>query len=102
MKTVRAAVSGKFGRTLASIGAIAIVTAAIAVLQGHIPVLSLAVLYLLAIIPVAGARGNRLRSRTCNREHARVQLLLENRPQGGAAVSFTLPGLTRAGSPDGS
>jgi two-component system sensor histidine kinase KdpD len=57
MRNVRAAVSGRVGRTLASIAALAIVTAAIQVLQGHIPVLSLAVLYLLAIIPVAVAWG---------------------------------------------
>jgi K+-sensing histidine kinase KdpD len=49
--------SGRVGRTLASIGALAVVTGAIDVLQGHIPVLSLAVLYLLAIIPVAIAWG---------------------------------------------
>jgi two-component system sensor histidine kinase KdpD len=57
MRNVRAAVSGLVGRTLASIGALAIVTGAIQVLQGHVPVLSLAVLYLLAIIPVAVAWG---------------------------------------------
>jgi K+-sensing histidine kinase KdpD len=58
MNKVKGAVSsGSVGRTLASIGALAIVTVAIQVLQGHIPVLSLAVLYLLAIIPVAVAWG---------------------------------------------
>jgi len=45
------------GRTLASLSALAVVTGAIALLHGHIPVLSLAVLYLLAIIPVAVAWG---------------------------------------------
>src|SRR5581483_8885969 len=44
-------------RTLASAAALAVVTSAIAVLKGHVPVLSLAVLYLLAIIPVAVAWG---------------------------------------------
>ena len=45
-------------RVAASVGAVAVVTGAIALLQPHIPVLSLAVLYLLAIIPVAVAWGN--------------------------------------------
>jgi two-component system sensor histidine kinase KdpD len=44
-------------RVAASVGAVAVVTGAIALLQPHIPVLSLAVLYLLAIIPVAVAWG---------------------------------------------
>jgi K+-sensing histidine kinase KdpD len=45
-------------RATASIAALALVTGAIALLQGHIPVLSLTVLYLLAIIPVAVAWGS--------------------------------------------
>jgi K+-sensing histidine kinase KdpD len=44
-------------RVVACLGAVALVTGAIALLQPHIPVLSLAVLYLLAIIPVAVAWG---------------------------------------------
>jgi K+-sensing histidine kinase KdpD len=44
-------------RVAASAGALALVTAAIELLKGHVPVLSLAVLYLLAIIPVAVAWG---------------------------------------------
>lgn len=44
-------------RVVASLGAVALVTGAIELLQPHIPVLSLAVLYLLAIIPVAVAWG---------------------------------------------
>jgi two-component system sensor histidine kinase KdpD len=44
-------------RATASLAALALVTGVIAVLQHHIPVLSLAVLYLLAIIPVAVAWG---------------------------------------------
>jgi two-component system sensor histidine kinase KdpD len=39
------------------VGALALVTGVIALLKGHVPVLSLAVLYLLAIIPVAVAWG---------------------------------------------
>jgi two-component system sensor histidine kinase KdpD len=46
-----------FTRVAASAGALALVTAAIELLKGHVPVLSLAVLYLLAIIPVAVAWG---------------------------------------------
>jgi two-component system sensor histidine kinase KdpD len=42
---------------VACAGALALVTAAIELLKGHVPVLSLAVLYLLAIIPVAVAWG---------------------------------------------
>jgi two-component system sensor histidine kinase KdpD len=58
MRNVWGAVnSSRVGRTLASAGAVAVVTGAIAALQGHVPVLSLAVLYLLAIIPVAVAWG---------------------------------------------
>jgi two-component system sensor histidine kinase KdpD len=44
-------------RIAASAGALALVTGAIVLLKGHVPVLSLAVLYLLAIIPVAVAWG---------------------------------------------
>jgi len=44
-------------RVAACIGALALVTGAIELLKGHVPVLSLAVLYLLAIIPVAVAWG---------------------------------------------
>jgi K+-sensing histidine kinase KdpD len=44
-------------RVAASAGAIALITGAIELLKGHVPVLSLAVLYLLAIIPVAVAWG---------------------------------------------
>jgi K+-sensing histidine kinase KdpD len=44
-------------RVAASAGALALVTGAIELLEGHVPVLSLAVLYLLAIIPVAVAWG---------------------------------------------
>ncbi len=47
----------RFSRVVACLGALALVTGAIELLQGHIPVLSLAVLYLLAIIPVAVAWG---------------------------------------------
>jgi K+-sensing histidine kinase KdpD len=45
------------GRVAACAGALALVTGAIELLKGHVPVLSLAVLYLLAIIPVAVAWG---------------------------------------------
>jgi K+-sensing histidine kinase KdpD len=44
-------------RIVACAGALALVTGAIELLKGHVPVLSLAVLYLLAIIPVAVAWG---------------------------------------------
>ena len=44
-------------RVAASAGALALVTGTIELLEGHVPVLSLAVLYLLAIIPVAVAWG---------------------------------------------
>jgi K+-sensing histidine kinase KdpD len=44
-------------RVVACVGALALVTGGIALLKGHEPVLSLAVLYLLAIIPVAVAWG---------------------------------------------
>ena len=44
-------------RATACLGALALVTGGIELLKGHIPVLSLAVLYLLAIIPVAVAWG---------------------------------------------
>jgi K+-sensing histidine kinase KdpD len=44
-------------RSLASVAALALVTAVIELLKGHVPVLSLAILYLLAIIPVAVAWG---------------------------------------------
>jgi K+-sensing histidine kinase KdpD len=44
-------------RVPVSAGAVAVVTGAIALLQGHIPVLSLVVLYLLGIIPIAVAWG---------------------------------------------
>jgi K+-sensing histidine kinase KdpD len=46
-----------FTRVAACAGALALVTAAIELLKGHVPVLSLAVLYLLAIIPIAVAWG---------------------------------------------
>jgi two-component system sensor histidine kinase KdpD len=45
-------------RATASVAALALVTGAIELLKGHVPVLSLAVLYLLAIIPVAVAWGS--------------------------------------------
>jgi two-component system sensor histidine kinase KdpD len=45
-------------RVAASVGAVAVVTGAIALLQSDVPVLSLAVLYLLAIIPIAVGWGN--------------------------------------------
>src|SRR4051794_16225493 len=45
-------------RVVSCLGAVAVVTGAIALLQAHVPVLSLAVLYLLAIIPIAVAWGN--------------------------------------------
>ncbi len=45
-------------RATACIAALALVTGAIELLKGHVPVLSLAVLYLLAIIPVAVAWGS--------------------------------------------
>jgi K+-sensing histidine kinase KdpD len=45
------------GRVAACGGALALVTGVIELLKGHVPVLSLAVLYLLAIIPVAVAWG---------------------------------------------
>jgi len=57
MTNVRAGLSGSVRRAVASAAALALVTAAIEVLRGHVPVLSLAVLYLLAIIPVAVAWG---------------------------------------------
>ncbi len=44
-------------RVVACAAALALVTGAIELLKGHVPVLSLAVLYLLAIIPVAVAWG---------------------------------------------
>jgi two-component system sensor histidine kinase KdpD len=44
-------------RVAASAAALALVTGAIELLKGHVPVLSLAVLYLLAVIPVAVAWG---------------------------------------------
>jgi two-component system sensor histidine kinase KdpD len=44
-------------RVAACVGALALVTGTIELLKGHVPVLSLAVLYLLAIIPVAVAWG---------------------------------------------
>jgi two-component system sensor histidine kinase KdpD len=44
-------------RVVASAGALALVTGAVELLKAHVPVLSLAVLYLLAIIPVAVAWG---------------------------------------------
>ena len=46
-----------FARLAACAGALALVTGAIELLEGHVPVLSLAVLYLLAIIPIAVAWG---------------------------------------------
>ncbi|HLY86987.1 MAG TPA: DUF4118 domain-containing protein [Gaiellaceae bacterium] len=46
-----------FTRATASAAALALVTGAVELLKGHVPVLSLAVLYLLAIIPVAVAWG---------------------------------------------
>jgi two-component system sensor histidine kinase KdpD len=45
-------------RVAACAGALALVTGAIELLKGHVPVLSLAVLYLLAVIPVAVAWGS--------------------------------------------
>src|SRR5690242_7281428 len=45
-------------RVAACAAALAVVTGAIELLKGHVPVLSLAVLYLLAIIPVAVAWGS--------------------------------------------
>jgi two-component system sensor histidine kinase KdpD len=47
----------RLARVLACLAALALVTGAIELLKGHVPVLSLAVLYLLAIIPVAVAWG---------------------------------------------
>lgn len=48
----------RLSRVVACIGALALATGAIELLKGHVPVLSLAVLYLLAIIPVAVAWGS--------------------------------------------
>jgi two-component system sensor histidine kinase KdpD len=50
-------VKAGFVRAAASVAALALVTAAVELLKGHVPVLSLAVLYLLAIIPVSVAWG---------------------------------------------
>jgi K+-sensing histidine kinase KdpD len=47
----------RFTRVVACLGALALVTGGIELLKGHVPVLSLAVLYLLAVIPVAVAWG---------------------------------------------
>jgi two-component system sensor histidine kinase KdpD len=57
MMNVRAGLSKSVRRAVASAAALAVVTAGIEVLKGHVPVLSLAVIYLLAIIPVAVAWG---------------------------------------------
>jgi two-component system sensor histidine kinase KdpD len=58
MKNLNVAVlRGSVSRAVASAAALGVVTVAIEILQRHIPVLSLAVLYLLAIIPVAVAWG---------------------------------------------
>src|SRR5689334_8227290 len=40
-------------RTLASVAAVAVVTGAIELLKSHVPVLSLGVLYIFAVLPVA-------------------------------------------------
>ena len=59
-------------RVAASAAALALVTGAIELLKGHVPVLSLAVLYLLAIIPVAVAWGTVYAVGDGDREHARA------------------------------
>src|SRR6476660_4412670 len=57
MRSTVGRVRTRFVRVVACIGALALFTGAIELLKGHVPVLSLAVLYLLAIIPVAVAWG---------------------------------------------
>jgi K+-sensing histidine kinase KdpD len=48
---------GRLIRTLASVAAVAVVTGAIELLKLHVPVLSLGVLYIFAVLPVAIAWG---------------------------------------------
>ena len=61
---------------LASAGAVVFVTAAIAVLKQWVPVLSLGVLYIFAVLPVAVLWGLAARDCGLGREHARLQLVL--------------------------
>ena len=51
------ALRGPFGGAAACVAAVAIVTAAIWLLEPHVPVLSLGVLYVFAVLPVAVAWG---------------------------------------------
>jgi two-component system sensor histidine kinase KdpD len=57
MSLVRGRLSSRVTAALVSLAAVAVVTGAIELLKGHVPVLSLAVLYILAVIPVAIAWG---------------------------------------------
>ena len=61
---------------ISAAAAVAFVTAAIAVLKPYVPVLSLGVLYELAVLAGRGALGRSARDRRLGREHARVQLVL--------------------------
>ena len=79
---------------LASVAAVAAVTAVIWLLQRWIPVLSLGILYIFAVLPIAVVWGLHVRGRRVGREHARVQLLL---PRAGAhAHADRLAQLVRA------
>ena len=79
---------------LASVAAVAVVTAAIALLDDWVPVLSLGVLYLFAVLPIAVVWGLAYAVAVSVGEHARVQLLL---PRAGAhAHARRLAELARA------
>ena len=74
-------------RVLASVAMVAVLTGIIALLEEHIPVLSLLVLYLLAVLPVAIFWGSRLAALTAVTSVAVFALFL--RPRGSIEVEET-------------
>ena len=62
--------------TACSLAAVAVVTGAIALFEPYVPVLSLGVLYIFAVLPVAVVWGLRFALPVSVAEHARVQLVL--------------------------
>ena len=72
------------GRLLASVAMVAVVTGIIALLRPHVPVLSLLVLYLLAVLPVAVLWGARLAAITSVVSIAVFAVLL---PPGGSVLA---------------
>ena len=79
-----------------SVAAVAVVTIAIELFKTFVPVLSLGVLYVIAVLVVAASVGNAVRAAGRDRERPRVQLVP---PAAAAHVHARRPGRTGSRSP---